>query len=954
MKRTRLLTVVALFVLGFAVNAVPLTMTVSSLQEESGSGFLILGNPGDQEIFAPTLRHNVTVYRDNWGVPHIYSRETSDAYYAMGYVMAQDRLFEMDLFRRATAGRLAELFGGLMFADDVVMRTLGIYKIANDTWNGLYPDITIPPDVRKNLEQFSNGVNAFIANIREGAPGHPDLVPLEYKALYVQGIPYSWSLPYNWTPPDSVAIAGMMGLMLTDSSEAEIIRGAFSTMVDPVFAGQGLPGMTDFLMPTGWINMTTIMPPDCDCSGYEGLGEIQGVTDSLKELLGFSGLTGSNNWVISENMSATGVALLANDPHLDLQFPGINWQVHVKTDETNTIGCCIPGGPVIYTGHNDYFAFGVTNLMTDVLDLYYYVSNATHYWYMDHWEPFTVTYETILNVTTPVTIPVISTRHGPMVATPLPPPFDKMAFRWCGREAGYGEIVGFSDMMLAKNLTEWRQALSHMSVIIQNFVYADKEGNIAWSPSGALPVRDPSGGLMGVPTFGVVPSNGSAGQNEWLGWIPRATSPSPVPGYPANVSLPYCENPDQGFIATSNNQPIDPSYPGYPWPVWIGPAYTYAPGYRAERITELIQSLAPLTIDEMKAIQGDSLSIPARNFMPYILGTMAGDTNATIQQALAILAAWNFTELRGLVAPLIFEVWYDMYERNTFADEFGPFGLYPFPNMIIPLWNMTQTAAWNPYAITLFDDKNTPSAGPGQPGWEIMPDIINRSLHDALDWIASQLGSNMSNWQYGNLHVVHFNHPMGDFLPYFNVPQTPAGCDGGAYTVDPGGHYHKLIVTQTYLFVDSGASYRGIYECKDDWDTSLILVPPGESGKVTGIVLAPVFDPHCSDTFLMWLNNQYTPCLFNDTLIQTVYENKITFYGIQLRGDINDDGIVDITDLVIVALAFGSQPVDDPDTPWDETKNWNPIADINGDGIVDIVDLVIIGVTFGERLPGDC
>jgi acyl-homoserine lactone acylase PvdQ len=356
----------------------------------------------------------------------------------------------------------------------------------------------------------------------------------------------------------------------------------------------------------------------------------------------------------------------------------------------------------------------------------------------------------------------------------------------------------------------------------------------------------------------------------------------------------------------------------------------------------------------MKAIQRDVLSIPARNFVPYILATMAGDTNATIQQALGILAAWNYTELRSLVAPLIFEVWYDMFEQNTFADEFGPFGLFPFPNIIIPLWNMTQTAASNPYAITLFDDKNTPSAGPGQPGWETMPDIINRSLHDAIDWITSQLGSNMSNWQYGNLHTVHFNHPMGSFLPYFNVPQTPVGCDGSAYTVNPGSHFHYLIVIQTYLFVENGASYRGIYECKDGWNTSLILVPPGESGNVTGTVFAPVFDPHCTDTFLMWLNYQYTPCLFNDTAIQSVYEMKIVFYGVQLRGDINDDGIVDITDLVIVALAFGSQPVDDPNTPWDETKNWNPDADINGDGIIDIVDLVIIGVTFGERLPGDC
>jgi len=939
MKKTKLLALVVLLVLGLTINAVPVTITANSLDGESESAYLkILGTPGDPEIFAPTLRHNVTVYRDTWGVPHIYSRETSDAYYALGYVMAQDRLFEMDLFRRATAGRLAEIFGDIMFQDDALMRTLGIYKIAVDTWNGLYPGITIPPDVRKNLEQFSRGVNDYIAYIRPGAPGHPNLVPLEYKALYLQGLPWSWVLPYNWTPPDSVGIAGMMGLMLTESSEAEILRGAFATMVDPVFAAQGLPGMTDFLMPTGWINMTTIMPPDCP--GDEGLGGIQGVTDSLKELLGFSGSIGSNNWVVSGNLTETGNAMLANDPHLDLQFPGINWQVHMKTDEFNVIGCCIPGGPVVYTGHNDYFAYGVTNFMTDVNDMYYYVSNATHYWYVDHWEPFTVTYETILNITTPVTITVVSTRHGPMITTPMPPPFDKMAFRWNGREAGYGEILGFTKMMRAKNLTEWRESLTHMVVIIQNYVYADKEGNIAWSPSGAIPVRDPSGGLMGVPTFGVVPSNGSAGQNEWLGWIPRATSPAPVPGYPYPVSLPYSENPKQGFIATANNQPIDPSYPGYPWPVWIGPAYTFDAGYRGQRITELIDlnsplTLAPISIDDMIAIQADSLSIPARNFVPYILGVMASDPNATIQQALGILAAWNFTELRGLVAPLIFEVWYDMYEQNTFADEFGPFGLYPFANMIIPLWNMTQTWNWNPYALALFDNINTPQ-------FELMPNVINQSLHDAIDWIASQLGPNMANWQYGNLHVIHFDHPMGGFLPYLNVPQTPVGCDGSAYTVDPGGHYHKLIVTQTYLFVQSGASYRGIYECKDGWDTSLILVPPGESGNVTGIVLAPNFDPHCSDTFLLWLNNQYTPCLVNDTLIQTVYEEKITFYGFQLRGDINDDGTINILDIVMCALAFGARPSD---------PNWNPIADLNHDGIVNIIDLVIIAVDFGESLP---
>ncbi len=316
----------------------------------------------------------------------------------------------------------------------------------------------------------------------------------------------------------------------------------------------------------------------------------------------------------------------------------------------------------------------------------------------------------------------------------------------------------------------------------------------------------------------------------------------------------------------------------------------------------------------MIAIQGDSLSIPAKIFVPIINETMAGDTNTTIQDALEILNAWNFTELRNMVAPLIFEVWYDYYEQNTFFDNFESFGLSRFPNMIIPLRYMTENPG-DPYSAVLFDDQNTSLVT------ETMSDIINASVHDAVNWIASQLGSNMSNWQYGKLHVVHFNHPMGAFMSYLNVPETPVGCDGSAYTVDPGGHYHKLVVTKTYLFVESGASYRGIYECKEKWDTSLILVPPGESGFVTGL-LSPTFDPHCSDTFLMWLNNQYTPCLF-----------------ILLEGDINYDGVVNILDILIIAVAFGTEPGD---------PKWDPRADLDKNNIINILDVLKVAVHFGE------
>jgi penicillin amidase len=257
-------------------------------------------------------------------VPHIYAEETSDAYYALGYVMAQDRIFEMDLFRRSVAGRLSEIFGPSMLQTDMLMRTLGIYKIAQDSY------ASIPPDIKANLEQFARGVNRYI---REW----PDGIPLEYRLLSLKfGVPLSEVLPYPWTPADSVAIAGMMGLMLTDTSSKELIRGAFMKYVEP-----SMPGITDFLMPLGWINATTIMDED------PPIGEaalIQSITQPLKEFLGFSSL-GSNNWVISPAKSATGNALLCNDPHLDLRTPGINWEVHIKTNEFNVIGVMIPGGP---------------------------------------------------------------------------------------------------------------------------------------------------------------------------------------------------------------------------------------------------------------------------------------------------------------------------------------------------------------------------------------------------------------------------------------------------------------------------------------------------------------------------------------------------------------------------------------------------------------------------------
>ena len=925
-NRGKSLTLVAMLVIGLLVYAIPTLITPAGSAHVGA--FITLDGT---DVLAVTLENNVTVYRDSWGVPHIYANSTSDAYVALGYCMAQDRIFEMDLIRRYTGGRLSEIFGPDFLPTDIAARTMGFYKIAEDTWDGVYaPDIVVPPEVKLNLDQFAAGVNLYTSLWPDGIPG-------EYAVLKLGlGVPYELSLPNMtqtlWKPQESIGVAGFMGWDLTDSSEAEIMRGAFVSQVDPVFAAQGLTGVTDFLMPTGWINATTIIPPSCS-GGGGGSGTYE-VYNALNELRDVSALLASNNWVINQTLSETGNAMLCNDPHLPLQTPGINWEAHIKTPEMNVIGCMVPGGPVIYTGHNDHFAFGVTNLMADVLDLYYYKfdnpGDPTEYWYEPSsvWLPIQTHVETIYVVGTPQNVTIKSTIHGPLIDTPA----GKFAFKWVGKQTGYGEVTGFQKLGMATNRAEWKEALSHMCVIIQNYVYADKDGNISWCPSGKIPVRDPTG------TMGVVPSNGSAGENEWIPgvYIPHPSNPRPVPGYPSDVSLPYCDDPPQGFIVTANNQPIYPNWPGYPWPVWINPAYAYDAGYRGQRITELIDpnspyTLYPISVDDMKAIQTDVVAIPARNFIPIILATMAfpnSTGNATIDQALGILAAWNCSELRNLAAPLIWEIFFDYFGINTFADEFGASGLYPFANVIIPLWNMTQDMALgtlNPYAVMFFDDKNTPSAGPGQPGWETMPDIINASLHDTIDWITNELGppadANFSNWEYGDVHKVQFVHPMGPLgLGALNVPPDPypgpVGMDGGPYTVNPGGHHHGLIVSSP-LLTTAGASYRGIYECKDGWGTSWIVVPPGESGVVTS--------PHYSDQFPLWLGNAYgwKPCLFNDTNIITY--PKTTFHP----------GTQDITPPVAEAGP-------------DQTVKESIVVFFDGSGSYDNVEIVSWEWDFGD------
>ncbi len=580
----------------------------------------------------------VQIMRDAQAVPHVFAASDSDAYFALGYLHAQDRLWQMHLQRRLGAGRLAEVIGEPGLGFDRFMRLIGAYRLAEESYYSL------SSEVRNALDAYANGVNAWLET-RRGA------LPPEFYLLQ------TW--PEPWTPADSLVWGKLMALQLSGNYRAELQRAELA----------GLLGeeALESLFP----NQTSRQP--ITLSEYLPAEQLRSLRAALPPLLGPA--TASNEWALSAGETLTGGAILANDPHLGLSSPTLWYLARVRTPTMNLVGVTVPGVPFHVLGHNGTIAWGMTSTGSDVQDLFIEridPDDPTRYLTEDGSEPFVIRTEIIeVDEGDPVTLTVRETRHGPVLSD-----IDRAAARLTDDD----HVISLAFTALTANdttpeatylmgrATNWVEFLGALQFWVapqQNIAYADVDGNIGMIVPGRIPIRAEGDGLTPVP--------GWTGRHEWTGYIPVE-------------SLPQMLNPASGRIVNANNPVVGPSYP-----YLIG--HDDAEPYRAERILEVLEGGGGQTIESTLALQMDTVSAAARDLLPLML-TVRPD-NAEASEAISLLRGWTYQMDRNRPEPLIFAAWLRQLNESLYADELG--ALFPEywrlrPMVVRPM--LTEKQEW--------------------------------------------------------------------------------------------------------------------------------------------------------------------------------------------------------------------------------------------------------------------
>lgn len=717
-----------------------------------GIGYAVLRQGLPQtagKLTLPGLTAPVIVTRDEEGVPHIEAESLQDLYMAQGYVQAQDRLFQMDLSRRQASGRLAEVFGEAAVEQDKMFRVLGLRR-AGEASLAAYNQ-----EARDVLAWFCQGVNAYLAQ------GN---LPVEFTLAGYR--------PEPWTVTDTLTIAKFMAHDLGGHWESQAFRQYLLEHFTQAEAYELFPSYPQ--------EAPTIIGRDI--SVLPGLA--QHSTDQVTEW------NGSNNWVVSGEKSASGLPILADDPHLSVATPSVWYQMHLKAQDVDVSGVIFGGVPGIILGHNQHVAWGVTNTSPDVQDLYIEQPNPENpyeFRYMDQWEKATVYQEDIL-VKGGKVIPfeVVVTRHGPIVSdlSATGSGDDPVyALRWTAHMPT-PELEAVLGMNRAKNWAEFEKALERFQVPTQNFVFAAQDGTIAYKANGLIPIRK-GDGLLPVP--------GWTDAYEWSGFIPFD-------------ELPKVVNPTAGYVSTANNKVVGDDYPYHISHIWSQP-------YRQMRIHQLLEAKDKLSVQDMQALQADVVDLHAQEFIPLFVQALAEEPLTGRQQAaLDSLAAWNCETTVDAAGPLVFNLWYDQIVQGLFGEQL------------------------NAQVMGLFEGKHQTAdallrraAKAGQGIWVEkaggLPSLLLNALDRALDTIETQQGKDMKAWSWGKFHQVGFVHPLSQvavLAPFFN-PEGRKPSPGSNVTVRAASFRMRDGLN------NHGASWRFIKDMAQVGEAYQI-VAPGQSG----------------------------------------------------------------------------------------------------------------------------
>ncbi|MGM0529899.1 MAG: penicillin acylase family protein [Bacteroidota bacterium] len=723
----------------------------------------------NDDIEIEGVEHKVEVYRDSLAIPHIYAQTEKDLYTAVGYLMAQDRLWQMDLFRRVTQGRLSEIFGEEMVENDHLMRSLRIPQKSKKVLARSDEKIVTA------LQAFARGVNEYINTNSGQLP--PEFAILGYK-------------PEEWEPTHTVNLIGYMAWDLTPAWETEVILHKIAKKVTKE--------KYDLLIPKTKEQESLVFPKYSSADkGYEGLSRLMHLTGEL-ENMGLEIFTGSNNWAVSSGKSKTGKPLLANDMHLGLFSPGIWYQMHqVVEGKVNVSGVALPGQPMIISGHNDSIAWGLTNVMLDDMDFYRETINpedSSEYMFNGKWRKMQVKEEKIeIKGEEPVTRKIRYTHRGPIVSGFKEVDEDALSMRWVGNEYS-NEVRSVYHLNRASNWNEFKDALRTFTSISQNIAYADVQGNIGLYCCAGVPVRDSSGP-------GIYP--GKTDQYDWKGLVPFK-------------DLPHTYNPDKGFVASANNKTVSSDYPHH-FSHW----FDLAP--RINRIEQELQSRKKLSVRDFTDIQTDYHSLMVNQYKEQILqhAENIDDDSGELNEAIELLDNWDGDYSKNSAAAAIFEQFYITFVKNLIKDELGEDLYKEYIRSKILVRNLMKNI-WNNQDSQWCDDVNTTDIK------ESFGQIVQKSFKESISTLTEEFGGSPVDWEWGEIHQLALKHPVGGEVPVldllFNMNRGP---------FETGGSFHTVCVYSypfTDVFnTNHGASHRHVYSTAD-WDRSRTVIPTGTSG----------------------------------------------------------------------------------------------------------------------------
>jgi len=770
----------------------------------------------DAQMELKGLTAPVDTHWDEFGVPHIFAQNEADLYFTLGYVHAQDRLWQMTISQLAAEGRFAEFFGPDLIDFDKYQRTLGFWRTADKILQEEYTENELA-----HLEAYSAGVNAFTDQ-------NFNKLPVQFALSGIE--------PLEWTPQHSVAVVRMMAWEMNVSWWSEVAYNYLrNKLPEDQFEELLLSWDADF--PTSL--------DDTESIGLSTAALLPMMELELKkrELLQIEGShVGSNAWVVDGSMTNSGYPILAGDPHLGLDMPGKWYEVHLNLNGKNVSGVTIAGIPGVVLGQNDHMAWTFTSIMADDTDFFLekvdpedrgrYVVDSAKVGEIAY-QPFEKVRE-IINVkdNDPVFHEYRVTKHGPVITDMYPNQGlvddQVISMRWTGHELS-NELRTMYEINWADTFQDFKDALAHFAVPGMNFMYGDREGNIAMYSTARLPIRT---GNKVTLRRGWVP------QDDWQGYIPRE-------------EMPHVINPEKGWIANANNKLTTDNYPYYIASFWEPPS-------RMQKISETLSSGNMFTMDDMMELQNDSYSSFAATMTPRLLEIINAQNVFDFSLPVSYLENWDYRYTESSTAASIFDAFFVKFTENTLKDEFGEDAYQNFVvHELIPVRTMTSLMQ---DSSRFFDDITTERI-------ETRSDIVLQSMQDAILFLSDSLGSEPFEWRWEQLHTITFKPPL--FSLAAEDPNSPKALSLIVDNILSKGPYpvegHGMSVNngqyrwETPFEMTLGASVRRIADLSD-LNSTLSVLPTGQSGN-------PLSE-HYGDQTQMWLNGQYRTFYHGSTLTE--------------------------------------------------------------------------------------